>query len=76
MDEHKDTPDQERGLYHKYNVTKVSTGEEVQNCIVLRPDKDEKALYALRVYAGIVSTQYPDFSKELNQFLDVLEDQR
>lgn len=39
------------GLYSKYIVTKADTGESVDNCFVLRPDKDPAALKALQFYA-------------------------
>lgn len=39
------------GLKRKYIVLKSDTGESVENCFVLRPDKDEAARYALLAYA-------------------------
>ncbi|MED0673858.1 hypothetical protein P4S95_27315 [Aneurinibacillus aneurinilyticus] len=42
---------QDKGLHVKYVVTKVDTGETVNNCFVLRPDKDPAALAALKAYA-------------------------
>lgn len=39
------------GLCLKYDVIKVETGEKVNNCFVLRPDKDPAAVTALRAYA-------------------------
>jgi hypothetical protein len=40
-----------RGLYEKFHVTKVSTGETIEDCFVLRPERDHAALAALRAYA-------------------------
>lgn len=40
-----------RGLYVKYNVTKISDGTTVNNCFVLRPELDPAALEALKAYA-------------------------
>ncbi len=39
------------GLKSKYLVFKADTGEKVENCFVLRPDKDLAAVAALRAYA-------------------------
>lgn len=43
--------DTEAGLLLKYNVQKVSTGEPVHDCFVLRPQKDAAARAALLAYA-------------------------
>lgn len=40
-----------KGLIVKYDVRKVDTGELVNNCFVLRPDKDPAAIDALVEYA-------------------------
>ena len=40
------------GLKGKYLVFKADTGERVENCFVLRPDKDTAAVEALRTYAN------------------------
>lgn len=39
------------GLHIKYDVRKVSDGSIVNNCFVLRPDRDPSAITALRAYA-------------------------
>lgn len=39
------------GLKVKYDVYKVSDGSKVNDCFVLRPQKDFAARIALRVYA-------------------------
>lgn len=39
------------GLKLKFLVFKADTGESVENCFVLRPDKDAAAVEALRAYA-------------------------
>lgn len=39
------------GLKRKYIVRKSDNGEYVDNCFVLRPDKDKAAITALRAYA-------------------------
>lgn len=41
-----------QGLKEKYIVLKKSSGEIVDNCFVLRPDKDTSAVAALRAYAA------------------------
>jgi len=40
-----------QGLYIKYDVFKVKDGTPVNNCFVLRPDKDRAARAALQAYA-------------------------
>lgn len=40
------------GLKRKFLVFKSDTGEMIENCFVLRPDKDPAAVAALRAYAG------------------------
>ena len=40
-----------KGLKAKYLVFKADTGEKVDNCFILRPDKDHSAVEALRAYA-------------------------
>lgn len=40
------------GLKRKFLVFKSDTGEMIENCFVLRPDKDQAAVAALRAYAG------------------------
>ena len=40
-----------KGLKAKYLVFKADTGEMVDNCFILRPDKDAVAVEALRAYA-------------------------
>lgn len=39
------------GLKRKFLVFKSDTGEMIENCFVLRPDKDPAAVEALRAYA-------------------------
>lgn len=40
------------GLKHKYNVYKAEDWSRVENCFVLRPDKDPAARMALLEYAN------------------------
>lgn len=40
------------GLYGKYTVLKNEDGSLVTNCFVLRPEKDQAAVAALRAYAA------------------------
>lgn len=47
----KPMPCNQHGLKVKYDVTKVSDGSTVNNCFVLRPDRDPAAVEALRAYA-------------------------
>ncbi len=48
-----DKQNSQTGLRVKYDVKKVETGETVNNCFVLRPDKDPAAVVALRTYARV-----------------------
>ena len=43
--------DEYAGLKSKFLVFKADTGERIENCFVLRPDKDCAAVEALRAYA-------------------------
>ena len=46
-----------KGLKAKYLVFKADTGEKVDNCFVLRPDKDPAAVEALRAYASATDNE-------------------
>jgi hypothetical protein len=46
-----DPRDSYKGLKRKYIVLKSDSGEPVENCFVLRPDKDNAAKIALEAYA-------------------------
>ena len=46
-----------KGLKAKYLVFKADTGESVENCFVLRPDKDPASVEALRVYASATDNE-------------------
>ena len=41
----------EQGLIHKYNVFKAENGEQVTDCFVLRPEKDDGARIAMLAFA-------------------------
>ena len=45
------------GLKAKYLVFKADTGEKVDNCFILRPDKDPAAEEALRSYASATDNE-------------------
>lgn len=55
--------DKYKGLKRKYIVFKSDTGETVENCFVLRPDKDSAARVALRAYAN--ATENKTLAKDL-----------
>ena len=46
-----------KGLKAKYLVFKADTGERVENCFVLRPDKDPASVEALRAYASATDNE-------------------
>jgi len=58
-----------RGLYHKFNVFKPD-GEEVDNCFVLRPGKDENAKTALALYAFLSLKKNHELSKDILEWLE------
>ncbi|MGK5508694.1 hypothetical protein [Brevibacillus formosus] len=43
------------GLYVKYDVRKMETGEMVNDCFVLRPEIDGAAVAAFRKYADVTN---------------------
>ena len=46
-----------KGLKAKYLVFKADTGKRVDNCFILRPDKDAAAVEALRAYAKVTDNE-------------------
>lgn len=46
-----------KGLKAKYLVFKADTGKQVDNCFILRPDKDPAAVEALRAYASATDNE-------------------
>lgn len=56
-------PDQDRGLYGKYRVEKVS-GKPVGECFVLE-EHDPNALPALQTYAETVKQAFPALAVDL-----------
>lgn len=59
-----------QGLVVKYDVRKVDSGELVQNCFVLRPEKDWAAVRALRKYAD--ATKNERLAKEITDWLNLI----
>ena len=49
--------DSYKGLKAKYLVFKADTGEMIDNCFILRPDKDAAAVEALRAYANATDNE-------------------
>lgn len=49
--------DKYSGLKRKYVVLKSDSGEPVEGCFVLRPDKDKAAIAALLAYANATDNQ-------------------
>ena len=49
--------DSYKGLKAKYLVFKADTGEMIDNCFILRPDKDAAAAEALRAYANATDNE-------------------
>ncbi len=45
------------GLKRKFLIFKSDTGEMIENCFVLRPDKDPAAVEALRAYASATDNE-------------------
>lgn len=47
----------DEGLMAKYIVHKAKTGETVNNCFVLCPDRDAAAVAAIRAYAAVTKNR-------------------
>lgn len=58
------------GLYSKYFVIKTETGEIVQDCFVLRPQKDKAAVAALLLYAE--ETESQELSSNIRGWLSTI----
>lgn len=58
------------GLRAKYIVQKAETGEAVEDCFVLRPEKDPAAIAAIRAYAA--ATNNPALSADLLRWVGPL----
>lgn len=58
------------GLKRKYIVLKSDTGESVENCFVLRPEKDNAAIEALLAYAN--STGNKALANDIRAWIDEL----
>lgn len=59
------------GLRVKYNVTKISDGSLVNDCFVLRPDRDQAAVEALKAYAN--ATNNDDLAYDILNWPDRIE---
>lgn len=57
----------------KYRVFKAEDNSPVENCFVLRPDRDPAARIALSIYA--VYTENQQLKKDINGWLDKLDRQ-
>lgn len=56
------------GLYSKYEVKKRSDGTPVENCFVLRPDRDDAAIAAMLAYADVTSDE--QLAQELRRWAE------
>ncbi|TYS55776.1 hypothetical protein FZD47_25455 [Bacillus infantis] len=61
----------EQGLYKKYQVTKTSTGEEVEGVFILKPDTDPIAIAALQKYAELTEDEL--LAGQISEWLEALE---
>lgn len=61
----------EKGLYKKYQVTKLSTGEEVEGVFILKPDSDPIAIAALLRYAELTDDEL--LSGHITDWVEALE---
>lgn len=61
--------DNTKGLYVKYEVRKKEDGSTVDNCFVLRPDKDKHAIVALNAYARSVKADNPALARDIRLWL-------
>lgn len=63
-----------KGIYPKYKVVKISTGEEIGAFFVLRPLRDKAAIKAIKTYA--METENKILARDLLEWLDGYEDKR
>lgn len=61
-----------KGLYIKYEVRKTENNKLVEGCFVLRPDKDEAAVEALRAYAS--ATKNTELANDIYNWVGIGED--
>ncbi len=64
------SPENGNGLKVKYKVFKADTGEIVDNCFVLRPDRDSAAVVAIQAYAA--ATDNKKLAFDLIKWIDAL----
>lgn len=62
-----DEKENSQGLKVKYDVRKISTGELVNDCFVLRPDVDTAAIPAMRAYAA--STENKQLAEDIYKWV-------
>lgn len=60
----------DKGLHAKYDVR--SDGKHITDCFVLRPETDEAAQAALRVYADHTTNE--ELSADLTEWLEQIEE--
>lgn len=58
------------GLKRKYVVLKSDSGEPVEGCFVLRPDKDKTAIAAILAYANATDNQV--LAKDIREWISTL----
>lgn len=61
----------EKGLYKKYLVTKISTGEEVEGVFILKPETDPIAIAALQRYAELTDDEL--LAGHISEWIEALE---
>lgn len=61
------------GLKVKYDVFKTKDGSKVNNCFVLRPDKDPTAIVALKAYAE--ATPNKELAKDIFKWINFIKTQ-
>lgn len=61
----------EKGLYKKYQVKKLSTGEEVEGVFILKPYTDPIAIAALQRYAELTSDKL--LSQQIEGWIEGIE---
>ena len=61
------------GLKRKYIIVKADTGEEIQDCFVLRPAKDKAAIKAILAYAN--ATENKTLAADLFLWMERLKEQ-
>lgn len=63
----------QQGLYPKYRITNVQTGQEVEGAFVLKPETDKHARIALAAYAESARGENNALARDLIAWLEMIQ---